>query len=179
MKAKVENEKQTTLHKLAGEVFAAHHFSDASIEVLEKLIFKDNTALKLAVRDAAETALRHRMSLMRSRIIREAATPDRGVGPRIFSREEQEAVGRRGERYTGFMDWPMMNGLRLADETKEHLITAAARFQKNADGNARNAAFLRAVAERLRDGQRVGDVLTERQLRNMMNRVKAGPGLVV
>ena len=46
-------------------------------------------------------------------------------------------------------------------------------------GDTQVEAFLRAVADRLRDGQRVGDVLTERQLRNMMSRVKVGPGLVV
>ncbi len=157
------------LQKLADELFSQRGMNEESVRLLGESIRADPDLILDATTQAANYALLESQRTLRAGIAND------GVVKR-YSKELQNMIQTK---CAGFLDWPMMNGVRLADATKEHLITDAARFQRNADGNARNAAFLRAVADRLRDGQRVGDVLTERQLRNMMNRVKVGPGLVV
>ncbi len=112
------------------------------------------------------------MSITRSRIIREAATPDRGVGPRIFSREEQEAVGSRGERYTGFMGWPMSDGTRLGQADRDLVEKDMSTYCRLAEGNGRNAEFMKMILQKLRPGQKVGEVFSEDELVRLMERAK-------
>ncbi len=89
--------------------------------------------------------------------------------PRTFSKEMQESVQFSIGK---FLNWPLMNGTPLKDSTKDMILHDAARYRKNARGNMRSARFLEMVAERLRDGQKVGGALTDRQLATLMDKAR-------
>lgn len=148
--------------KAARDIFGSHGYTDIAINMVIDEIDSDPEMRLEAVRTAAMDAVMVAQREFRSQIIN-------GGTPKTYSREMQR---RLQQSVVGFFSWPMMNGSRLADATKELLETDAARYQANAEGNARNASFLRAVAAKVGEGQKVKDVFSEEQLTKLMEKAK-------
>ncbi len=137
-------------------------FSEECVSVLTDLITSDQDLVSKAVRELAISSLSDARHAARSRIAREQTKGDK---PKIFSPSFQESVSFSCGKY---FNWPMMDGSFLSMADKTHLLLDAMKYRKNARGNFRNARFLELVAEKIRPGQKVEEVLTERQLANLM-----------
>jgi hypothetical protein len=60
----------------------------------------------------------------------------------------------------------------LRHATKEQLEAAIRLYKRNAKGNARKMRFVERINERVGRGQRVEDVLTEQEIREISNQTE-------
>lgn len=70
-----------------------------------------------------------------------------------------------------WFDYRLATGLKLGDATKEEVIRQIDLHTANATGNARRAAFLSMVAERLTDDRKVRHVLTNEEIQQMADNI--------
>ena len=68
-----------------------------------------------------------------------------------------------GQKYL-FSDWPLMDGTKLAQATRERIADDAERYRKLATGNARCCNFLWDIVRKLQEGQKVCERFTEEDL---------------
>lgn len=154
------------LRLTAENLYAEQGCSLEAIRKLEDLIQSDEILMAYAIHQAAYTAMHQAQCAARSAI----TNPDK-FQPKRYSRAFQERVQ---QACLGFYDWPLMDGTKLADATKEHVLQDADRFRTLAEGNARNSRFLRLVGEKLQAGSKVRDTFTEEQLAEIMEKAKRG-----
>lgn len=149
------------IYELAEAAYEAHGDSEVALDKLVDEIIQDDALVEGSARFAAKHALAQSRRIVRCVIEGE---PQKRYS-KAFQQQIQVACGQ-------FLKWPLMDGTELAKATKEHVLRDAERFQANADGNARKARFLKLVAERLQDGELVGEVLTDGELRKLMEEAK-------
>lgn len=141
---------------------------DSALAALSVLVRNNPALVEGALTFAVKEALRAAQRRIRSQITAG------GVGlPRTFSEGERSAASHAMRQYLGYMDWPMMDHTRLADADRAKCLSDANAYRRNAVGNLRNALFLEAVSKKVPEGRTVGEVLTERQLRNLMEKARA------
>ncbi len=133
-------------------------------EDLAKVIKKDTTLLDYIISKVAYSALLEVQRKLRHDLIKQSWKA------KTFSDSEQQKVQRATARY---LNWPMMDGSKLADATKQLVLKDAARYQNNGAGNLRNARFLQLVATRLTDDKvKVSDKFTDEELGKLLDAAK-------
>ena len=137
------------------------------MDAFEREIQQDSVLRNEAVRLAAYDALTGAQCYTRQHITKSAAA----YVPKTYSKEMQEEVERRSSKW---FSWPLMCGILLRNANKEQILEDAVRYQQMADGNARNAKFLRLVAGRLKGKQKVKDVLSEDEIGGLMQEAVGG-----
>lgn len=142
------------LNKIAREVYDDEGgYCEGAIEALEQLIMSDKELVQYAVRQIASDSLRHVQREVRTIISNAPGTPAAHYG----SSEMRERLNKSLRKYSLY-DWPMMNGTKLKDATKEHVLSDATRYRVNEAGNARKARFLEMVARKMKNDQKAGDL---------------------
>ena len=156
------------LQTAAERIFEELGSGTEAIEKLQSEITNNDNLLGEAISFAAHEALRAAQRYARSII---TTTNVSVIGdnnqPRRYSKHFQQSVEIACGRYLNF---PMMDGTKLGDADKKHLLEDANRYQKHADGNALKARFLRLVASKVREGQVVRNVMSDEQLIRLMKR---------
>jgi hypothetical protein len=159
-------EQKKALQAKAAEVYGQYGFSKESVNLLKQEILNSPDVLDEALNIAAYDLMTGVQHTVRSTI----SGGNGGMNkPRIIPKAMQMAVEEACGKY---YNWPLMNGAKLADANRDHILKDAERYQANADGNAKNARFLRLVASQLQGTQTVKEVLSESQLALFMNRAR-------
>jgi hypothetical protein len=155
----------STLRDLARAAYDAHGCSEQGTEcLLDKVAAAGLEAQALA--QYAADALREQEREFR------ASLTTSGGAPRTFTADQQAQVESACK---GFLVWPLMDHTPLGQATREQVKKDRERWQALAQGNARSARFLGLVAAKLsHDGQRVGEVLNEKQLARLFERAQRG-----
>lgn len=151
------------LNDVADTVYGEHGFSDEGINCLVRQL-RGRALRKQVFAWAARNLLREAM-----RGVRATAGVTENGQPKTFDADQQEAIVNACR---GFLDRPLMSGKRLGDATRADLLADAQRYEQYAEGNAREARFLFAVADKVKDGQSVRDVLDEDKLRKLHERAQ-------
>lgn len=157
---------RNTILNQAMEVYEENGGWEEMVGSLAERIGEDEELTTEALKYAAEEYLTQVQCKIRSKMARQPQKPI------TYSKEEKESVVTSCSRFLGMLDWPMMNHTRLRDADKVLLLSDATRYQGNANGNAINAEFLRNVAKKLKEGQKVVEVWKEEQLRKEMEKAK-------
>lgn len=79
--------------------------------------------------------------------------------------DDAEAMKRLAQR--NLLDFPLPNGMRLADASKDDVGNAIQFYRKQANDMAWKARWLQLVAQSVPGGKKVGDALTEERLREL------------
>lgn len=66
-----------------------------------------------------------------------------------------------------WLEYPMLNGIKLGDATRDSVITASEMHAKEGRMHSARARMLKAVAERLPAGKQVRDVLTHEDIQKI------------
>lgn len=152
------------INDAAKEHYAIHGFSTESVKLLDKRIRKEKSLLDEAVYQAAYDALRGVQHT-----IRHTMTTGKVGTVKSYDGEMGEVLDTR---LKGLYAWPMMNGVMLADATKEDLDGDATKYQANADGNALRARFLRLVRSGMGRHKKVRNAYTPEALGRLMDLAK-------
>lgn len=154
-----------TLEDVARDVYTHQGFSTAAVDAFALRIHNDPNLVNAAVRRAAYDVLREVMRQERRRIEQE-----RGFKPtRRYSGEELQSIAMGSTR---FFSWRLPNGTLLAEAVKGDLLLAADVWQRDAEGCATRARFMRFIASELKDGEVVKDHLTPLQLEKLHDKAK-------
>lgn len=159
------------LYSLARELYGEHGHSDACLTALVDRVLESPDLTAQAVRAAALDAVLKAQQAQRNLIERQALTRQEVPESPRYSPSLRSALLRRGDRY---LDWPMMDGSRLGDATKEHLLKDSSHYQVQSEANARHARFLTLVATKVRGSQRVRDRLDDQALADLMGQAERG-----
>lgn len=142
--------------KIADDIYAEHGLTDEALRALTKILRQRiKEVLPMLARVWLHEAMRrHRRRLMRA--------PVAGLGSDDAGSPETEIVDLLTRRSIG--DFPLWNGTRLRDATREQIEQQIQTLSARRDGLTRNIRFLRRVADRLQSGERVADRITEQEL---------------
>lgn len=150
------------LSRAAEEVYREFARSEEAKDKLFQRILLDNVLIKEACHQAAENALLAAQRVLRKEIEDSVLREDaRQSMHRVHSREYQQRVTNACKK---IFDWPMRNGNKIQDATLEHLLMDAEAYEQAAAGNLSSAHFLRLVAEKVKPGQKVKQVYTDKEL---------------
>src|SRR4051812_982101 len=127
------------LQSVAMEVYSEHGVGDDAIAILQARIVEDSDLLTQALREAARNAINVAVRLARSRIAGETQVKLKSYSPAM--REAVETV------CGSVLEWRLLNGLRLAEATKDDLLHCSKQYQTKIDGSKRNQKFVELVAE--------------------------------
>jgi hypothetical protein len=156
-----------TLNFIA-QIFEDHGNTDAGVELIIQRFHNNQELTNWCIRTKAKDVL-----LAAQRNARKAIETDPSQAqmnaPRTFSRALQESANHR---YGRFFYWPLPDGTPLRHATKEQLEAAIRLYKRNAKGNARKMRFVERINERVGRGQRVEDVLTEQEIREISNQTE-------
>lgn len=156
--------QELSMMRLAEQVYEEHALSEEAVMALVEHITQSEDLVNIVLRQAAYDLLRHAQRTARSKI--ESHPDSVKKYSAAFQESTQIVCG-------GFLNWPMMNGTRLKDATKEQVLKDADRYKANAAGNLLKAKFLTLVASRLRQSQKVGDVYSDESLAKLMRKAEA------
>lgn len=161
------------LRKIAVDAFAEHlGREEKAINVVAAAIRKDRDLLDDAVLAAARDAVGY--ARHRARVTIAQPVPE-GRKPVPVDRREQRIVQVAAGMY---YNWPMMDGSRLADATREHLLEDAARYLRMRQGVTKNMRFLVLVARDLKPGETVRSrYKTNEALAELHDRAERGLGI--
>lgn len=152
------------LRAVARGAYEKHGMGEEALKEVEEYIRKNEDLFNDAIRLAAKEVLGAAQHMARQRIVAPAA-----FVPKKYSKEFQQSVQYACGK---FFNWPLMDGTKLGEARKEHLLRDAARFQINAQANAKNARFLEMIAAKLPEDKTVREVFSEEQLRVFMNKAR-------
>jgi len=154
------------LQRIVGEIYEVSGSTDDAVgAVVERVLDEADEVLTDALlREGARNLLGNLRYKTRLVIQGKQKSP----APKTFTAEYQEEVVSRLGKY---FDWPMMDGTRLKDATREHVVKDAERYASIARGCDKNSRFLFGVAERMRPGQVAGRVVTQEEMAEIMRQV--------
>ena len=146
------------LADLAQECYAKHGRSEEATRALLKAIGRDAELKECLLLQAAADLLRTACHNVREVLIRGHSAPQPG------EQEFRDRVEQACKARLGMYDWAMMDGTKLQDATREHVLEDAMRYEAISDGNLHRARIMRSVAARMQPGQIVNQVLSEEEL---------------
>lgn len=154
--------KPQTLREAAEGVWDRAKNVDEAEKILRNIIINNKVLREQLTSWAVRQWIREVMHLNREEAMRgqtaAAANPDDTRGLTELAKIKLNAM----------MDkFQLSDGTFLGDATKKELLFDAQQREKLADTNARRAAFLRAIAERLKGQQQVRAVLKEADLQKL------------
>ncbi len=165
-------EQETTaaaLNHIAQSVYSEQGLGDASVLAILEAVQNHPEAealLNRLVRDGIKQLLYAAQHRTRATI---EGKPNQKYQPKVFTQEQRD---RAAITFGTFFMWPMRDGSKLKDATREDLLKDSERFQLQADGNARKARFLNLVAGGMKEGQVVSKVYTESRLAELMRKAE-------
>ena len=167
---------ENIVNQAAVEAFASTGGTEEAKNKLRKQANKDEDLRDALLEMGISEAIWWAQRMTRTKI---ANQDPEDQNPVKYSDELQEALKKSPHNTFGFLHWPMMDGSRLKDADKEHVLSDADRFFANAKGNAERGRFLQLVGNKMKAGQKVGQVWKETQLTKLMQRVKADDGMAM
>jgi hypothetical protein len=156
-----------TLYRLAVVALAENdNNTDAAEEYLIELFQSDPDLLRALVRGAVKSAVTTNVG----GVIRDQRKAI--IARQEYSKERADAAGARIAHnfvrvVKSLLDFPLSKGTLLKDATNVEVLASADRYEKQSSTMAHRARWLRALAERVPNGQRVGDVLTESNVKEI------------
>jgi hypothetical protein len=136
---------------------------EAEARIRDLPCFKD--FVKMMVRDA----IRHLIHDIRHSMNTQAKKEAGGYAqPRSIKIEESDGIRAA---HVSMLDY-FINGKRLGSLVKEELLELAESEKENGRGRYINAYVLGEINKRLKPGQKVEEVLTERQVQRLFERAK-------
>ncbi len=149
------------IDEVAKTIYQSHGDTPEAVNLMRDEILRDPEMMQLAAKMAAVEAIGNGRRELRNQIT--------NGKPKLVTPEARQRMQRIAATY---YNWPLMDGTPIGDATRDLLLRDSERFQRNAEGNARNANFLRMVADKVRDGQTVKEALSEDQLEKLMEKAK-------
>lgn len=150
---------------LARGIYPQFGLDEEGIHALQEHVLADPNLVAEVVRFACLEALKNVQYETRQVIAGKKKEPYR---PKTFTTEQQNIIVAGCGKW---LNWPMMNGTLLKNATKEHLLQDIQKYRNMYVGHYQNMRFLEEVANKLKDGQTVGEVLTDKQLTKIRNKV--------
>jgi hypothetical protein len=146
-----------TFYALAAEAMRANGGdTDAAEQTVFEQIQSDVSLLRAMIRDAVRIAASVSVTMVNGN--------KRAV---VFDHAKQLADQRKAAEGTvrviaaSILDMPLADGTKLRDATRFEVVEAAERYRNLSSTMAHRARWLEAIAERVPDGRRIGDVLTD------------------
>jgi hypothetical protein len=173
MQAALKNEepKRITLHSLAVNAYrsAGGNIPQAKAALI-MVLQKDEALLESIVDDAVSNAIGHSLHKVATRhrenIVKAAESP-KGAG-------RAAVVALATGMAAGYLDWPLANGIKLRNATREDLVDSINRYSAVAATNTTRANWLQLVLQSMpSDALTVGDRLTEERISELYKEVSA------
>jgi hypothetical protein len=155
---------QATLHSLAREELKRHdNDTQKAADALVRRLHRNHPLLRAviehAIQTAVDTCVEHSMRGQRATILRSA------------EQGRTAAVAQGTFMARVLLDFPLANGRRLRDATREEVEEQAERYEHLADDMGRKARWLSAVAHLTPAGERVGKVISNERALELWNNV--------
>jgi len=148
-----------SIRDAATAAYEQYGYTPMAVEEMVVVILANAMTVRAAVEMAAKEALREVQREARCVIARDCGSP------RTYSRRFRDSIVVACGK---FYNWPLPDGTRLSVATRTQVMKSAVGYRQREIGNARQAAFLEAVAAGMQDGQMVADAWTEAQLAGLM-----------
>lgn len=156
------NNENSKLTDAAKKIYVDFGSGKEAVEQLSRVIREDDDLTKEAIRVAAEDALWHTQRYFRRKVC-QGVEQDKQKSLTYSSSFQDVITNACGK----FLNFPMMDGSKLANADKKLVLSDAERYRINARGNYVKANFLIMVATKLKDNQKVSDVYTDDQLNKL------------
>lgn len=167
----IEQPSRITMHSLAVNAYRSADGNVPQAKAALLLVLRDDVALLESVVDDAvsnaigyslhKIATRHRDSIVK------AAESPKGAG-------RAAVVALATGLAAGYLDWPLANGVKLRNASRDDLIDSINRYNAVASANATRANWLQLVLQSMpADAVSVGDRLTEERIAELYKEVSA------
>ena len=160
------SEAPPTLYQLAVGALADNaNNADIAEEFVFSLLLNDQALLRSLVRSAVKSAVTTNVG--------KAIRNQREV---IFDKARAAAHGKRialahiESVKSSFLDFPLADGTRLRDATRVEVLEAVARYEKQSETMAHRARWLRALADIVPAGRRIGDFIDEGKAKELFEK---------
>ena len=141
--------------------------TSSAIDALIAEAATDPDLLSLLVRKGSQTVVNEAVRMLRVDVVNEQIHRKKPHKPR-YTKEEQRQVEEGTRKYFTFIDdFPLPGGVPLGKANRCDLQKAASLWEKLADGNAKNARFIRLVEKNTEAGKTVKESLTEEQIQEL------------
>ncbi len=165
--------KKQSLGSLAKQVFELKGSGGDAILYLQNLIKEDKSLMQDALHQCCYDLLRQQSRIVRTVIshqVQEVASENPAPLPKRYTKQMQQDIQQACSRY---MDWTMLDGSKIADANKNHLLVDADKYDTQAEGCTERAIFLRSVAEKLTDPRKkVSEVLKDDEIGYLLLKAK-------
>lgn len=146
------NAKKETLPNMVRRFYEKHDGNvETASEALAEALSNDRLTFVQIVGSEIENIAK--MYAARSNCAERALVMSRSFGP-------ARAVALAQGMARTLMDFPLVGGIKLSDATGAEVKAQSARYKATADDMAHKYRWLQAVAAKVPDASRVGDVLT-------------------
>lgn len=167
--------QEAQVFKMAREAVDAYTEWNAATDVVMAEFDKNPQAFRSLVQRSVEQLVRRACvaasSQSRQKIV--AAASASAPTP-VLTKKHRGGVERiLAYASIALMDYPISGGTKLGDATKADIVTHAERQIKSAKENLHRGSWQLAVANRLPDGKRVRDVMTEADLKTLWDETNA------
>lgn len=139
-------------------------YNKDSIQEVAEAILADEDLLRECALTSAINGLRGEQRRHRGEIGKQLLNQEEG---KKESRYDPSFRDRVVLRCSGLLHWPLTDGTILEKASREKLMQDANQYLHNSQGNLRNWRFEVLVANKLKEGQLVGEVLSEKQLQTL------------
>ena len=156
--------EELTLDHIAAELYTEHRTIADALEPMKSRIRDDEELLGQAIHSAAEGALWEAQQKCRVSIVKQVMNGDM---PRVYSQDVIDHVKQQTTGYL-YLDWPLRSGVRLRDATREDLDEEIKHYSNMIVGHVRNRQYLVIIRNKLKPGQKAGQVWNEKQAEKAM-----------